>query len=338
MRHPLTIGGAALAVGVLLASSACAQDAGSAGGGGGGEFPTKRTEFVTAGDPGGGLDIFAREIKQALEKSDQLDTQLDITNLGGGGGNAAMAVGRQRKGSGDTLIGNSNRVYLNPLIGTTDLALDQDFVPVAQLMTEYVVLAVRADSPYKSAQDVIDALTKDPRALSLGVGTIPSDDQLHLLRLGEAIGVDSGKLNIVAFSAGGDLMTQLLGGQVDAVSTGLSETLPQVEAGEVRLLAITAPERLDGPAAEVPTWTELGIDLVVDHWRGVFGPADMPAEAVQYWEETFAELVKTDAWADVVERNQWTTLYRDSEEFGAVLEEESGTAKELLGEVGLVKK
>jgi putative tricarboxylic transport membrane protein len=170
------------------------------------------------------------------------------------------------------------------------------------------------------------------------VGTVPSDDQLHLLRLGNEIGIDPADMNVVAFSAGGDLMTQLLGGQVDAVSTGLSEALPQYEAGDVRLLAISAPERVEGPAGEVPTWTEMGIDLVVDHWRGVFGPADMSEAAIAYWEETFAEMVETEAWAEVLEKNQWGALYRDSDEFTEVLEEEASTAEELLTKVGLVEQ
>lgn len=330
-------GAAAVGLAMLMSTVAC-SDQGGGSAEVGEDYPSESMEFVTAGDPGGGLDLFAREIKQALDSEGILDTQMDITNLGGGGGNAAMAIGRQRDGTAETLIGNSNRVYLNPIMGITDLTVGEDFVPISQLMTEYVVLAVREDSPYKTAEDLTQALEQDPSSVSLGVGTVPSDDQLHLLRLGEAIGVEPSKLNIVAFSAGGDLMTQLLGGQVDAVSTGLSEALPQYEAGDVRLLAISAPERVAGPAGEVPTWNEMGIDLVVDHWRGVFGPANMPDEAVKYWEETFAKMVETDAWAEVLEKNQWSALYRDSDEFAQVLEEEATTAEELLRQVGLVQQ
>jgi putative tricarboxylic transport membrane protein len=332
-------GGIAVGAALLAATTACAESGADGGAGATGEdYPSEAIEFVTAGDPGGGLDLFARQIQQTLESADLIDVRMDITNLGGGGGNAAMAIGRQREGTANTLIGNSNRVYLNEIMGTTDLSLGEDFVPISQLMTEYVVLAVRDDSPYQSAQDVVDALKQDPKSISLGVGTVPSDDQLHLLRLGDIIGIDPGAMNVVAFSAGGDLMTQLLGGQVDAVSTGLSEALPQYEAGDVRLLAISAPERVEGAASDVPTWTEMGIDLVVDHWRGVFGPAGMPEEAVSYWEDTFAEMVETEEWAQVLETNQWGALYRDSEEFAQVLEEEAGTAEELLGQVGLVQQ
>jgi putative tricarboxylic transport membrane protein len=339
MRFNRTAAGSiALGAAMLMTASACAESGGSGGAGGGDDYPDEAIEFVTAGDPGGGLDLFARQIKQALETEDLIDVRMNITNLGGGGGNAAMAIGRQRKGTNNTLIGNSNRVYLNPVMGTTDLTLGEDFVAISQLMTEYVVLAVREDSPYKTAEDLTAALQDDPKSVSLGVGTVPSDDQLHLLRLGDEIGIDPGAMNVVAFSAGGDLMTQLLGGQVDAVSTGLSEALPQYESGDVRLLAISAPERVEGPAADVPTWQEMDIDLVVDHWRGVFGPADMSEEAISYWEEVFAEMVETEEWAQILEKNQWGALYRDSDEFTQVLEEEASTAEELLGQVGLIDK
>jgi putative tricarboxylic transport membrane protein len=320
----------------LLSATACSETSGAGGEGAAEDYPSDAIEFVTAGDPGGGLDLFAREIQRSLDDSGQLDTQLNITNLGGGGGNPAMAVGRQRAGEDSTLIGNSNRVYLNPIMGTTDLQVGEDFVPIAQLMTEYVVLAVRADSPYQSATEVLDALAEDPRSLTLGVGTVPSDDQIHILRAAEAGGADPSQLNIVAFSAGGDLMTQLLGGQVDVISTGLSEALPQYEAGDVRILAVSSPERVEG-ASDVPTWTEQGIDLVVEHWRGVFGPADMPKYAVEYWEDSFAEMVESDAWADALERNQWSALYRGSEEFEEVLVQETADAERLLKQVGLVQ-
>ncbi len=254
MRHKRFVPGAAIVA--VLTLSACAEGADSPGGESGEEaaaYPTEAIEFVTAGDPGGGLDLFARQIQQALTEEDLLDVQMDITNLGGGGGNPAMEVGRQRSGTADTLIGNSNRVYLNEILGTTDLAVNEDFVPIAQLMTEYVVLAVREDAPYETGPDVVEALAADPRSVTFGVGTVPSDDQLHLLRLAETQDIDPAALNIVAFSSGGDLMTQLLGGQVDAISTGLSEALPQYEAGDIRILAVTAPERLEGPAADIPT-------------------------------------------------------------------------------------
>ena len=301
-------------------------------------LPPETIEFVTAGGPGGGLDLFARQIQIALSEEGLLETQMDITNLGGGGGNPAMSLGRERAGQDSTLLGNSNRVFLNSLLGTTDLQLGVDFVPIASIISEYVVMAVRTDSPYNTGPEVLAALNKDPRSLTLGVGTVPSNDQIHLLQLAEATGTDASQLNIVAFSAGGDLMTQLLGGFVDVISTGLSEALPQYLAGEIKILGISAEERLTGEASEIPTWREQDIDVVVAHWRGIFGPADMPTEAVAYWEKTLAEMVETDTWAKMLENNKWSSLFRGSQDFAAQLDKDTKTYAALLEKVGLLVK
>lgn len=330
-----------LALGMGLAVAGCGEGAsrsttaseGAAGSG----YPKKPIEFVTAGEPGGGLDIFARAVDEALSKSGIFKGTMTITNLGGGGGNTTMAVGRSRSGSAETLLGNSNRVYLNPLVGTTDLKLGKDFVPIAQLMTEYLALTVRKDSPYQTAKDVAADLKKDPTSVTFGVGTVPSDDQLNVLQAGEAAGVDPAKLKVVAFRSGGDLMTQLLGKRVDAISTGLSEALAQYKNGDVRILAISAEDRQGGASAEIPTWREQGFDIVIEHWRGVFGPAKMPKDAVDYWIDAFSKMTKTSQWKEILKRNEWAPLFRSGDDFAKVLEQEQKTAQRLLASVGLAK-
>lgn len=335
------------ALATVLALAACtgggggpqptgAGPAGTDAAAGGGDYPSQPVEFITAGDAGGGLDLFARSIEETLNGEGLLETSMTITNMGGGGGNPAMAVLQERRDDGHTLVGNSNRVYLNPITGTTDITLGEDFIPIAQLMTEYVVIAVQADSPYQSAEELFEALAADPQSVNFGVGTVPSNDQLNILRAADATGVDPAEVNIVAFASGGDLMTQLLGGQVHAISTTLSEALPQVEAGDVRLLAISSEERVEA-VSDVPTWTEQGIDVVVNHWRGVFGPPEMPDEARQYWIDRFAQMVETETWQEVLERNQWSPIFNAGEDFQAILEEEAETTETLLREVGLVE-
>ncbi|QBS36685.1 tripartite tricarboxylate transporter substrate binding protein [Thermaerobacter sp. FW80] len=297
-------------------------------------YPERPIELVAAGDPGGGLDLLARAIEEALTKEKLLPVTLTIKNMGGGGGNPARAYLYEKRGDGYTLLTESNRIYLNPIIGTTDLDVD-DFTPVARLVTDWVVLAVRADSPYQSVQDVVNTLKANPKAITFGVGTVPSNDQMNILRMAQAAGIDPAQINIVSFRSGGDLMTQLLGGHVAVISTGLSETLPQYQSGQVRILAISSPERVEG--VDAPTWKELGYDIEIAHWRGVFAPPDMPADALAFWNETFAKMVQTPTWKQILERHGWYDAYLDSEAFKQSLQEEAAAAEELLKAVGQVK-
>lgn len=324
------------ALGLLVA---CAENgAANLGDGSGDEdYPPTNIRMVAAGDPGGGLDVLARQIQQTLDETGLAESTINIENIGGGSGNPAMAIAAQQSDAGDVLVINSNRVYLNPITGNSDLTVDEDFSPIAQLMTEYVVLAVRDDSVYESGTEVMEDLQQNPRALTVGVGTVPSNDQLHILQVAEEYDVDTDEVNIAAFSAGGDLMTQLLGGHVDVISTGLSEALPQIESGDVRALAISAPDRVEGPGSDIPTWEEQGVDdLVIEHWRGVFGPPEMSDEARKYWKDTFTQMTESEQWEDVLAQNGWSPSLRTGEEFGEALADEEQRATTLLSEVGLV--
>lgn len=337
---------ALLAAAALFALAACGGG-GQATTGGGSEpgsgatqppsnYPERPVELVAAGSPGGGLDILARSIQEAITKEGLFHGTLTITNNGGGGGNPARAYLYEHRGDGYTLLVESNRVYLNPILGTTELTVD-DFTPVARIMTEYEALAVRTDSPFQTVADLMDQLKGDPKSVSFGVGTIPSDDQMNILLAVQAAGIDPAAVNVVAFSSGGDLMTQLLGGHVDVISTGLSEALEQYKAGKVRILSISSPERLTGDAADLPTWREQGIDVTVLHWRGIFGPPDMPKDALDYWATTLEKMTKTPTWQDILQKNDWADAFLGPEDFKAALHEEAQATKSILEKIGLAK-
>src|SRR5215217_4802984 len=159
---------------------------------------------------------------------------------------------------------DTNRIYLNKLAGT--ISVGQEAVTaIGRVMTEYLVWVVRADSPLRTARDVLDKLKSDPSAVTFGISSIPSNDQINIVAPAIAAGIDPKKLRIAAFSSA--LNPQLLGGHVTALSTPLSEIAPLARSGQVRLLSISSPERLGGEAAQVPTWRSTGIDVAVLHWR-----------------------------------------------------------------------
>jgi len=300
------------------------------------QYPGKSVELIVAGNAGGGLDLVARELEIALRESKLLTEPFVIKNVGGGGGNVAKNQVYQRKGESHVLYLESNRIFVNKLVGTTHLTYT-DFVPVARVMTEYLVWAVRADAPYKTAKDILEKAKADPSSVIFGVGTVPGNDQMNILRAAMAYGIDAKKTRVLAFKSSRDAIVQLLGGNAPVVSSGLSELLEHAKAGQVRLVAISSPTPLAGELANVPTWRSMGIDISILHWRGLFGPPGMPAEAVKHWEQTIAKLMKTAAWKKAQERHYWFDAYADSATFRRDMAEENKQYTQVLTQLGMAK-
>ncbi|MBU2053560.1 MAG: hypothetical protein KJ936_07970 [Proteobacteria bacterium] len=299
-------------------------------------YPTKPVQLIPAGSPGGGLDIHARAIEQALTMEKMLDKPFTVLHKGGGGGNILTSYLVNQKGNGYVIGINSNRVLLNELMGTIEYGF-RDLTPIARLTTEFNCWAVRADSKYKTAADVFEDLKKDPTSVAFGVGTVPSNDQFNILLPSKQKGVDYTKVKIVAFDAGGDAMAKLLGAHVPVLSTGFSEAVNQAEAGKVRILSVSAPSKIDR-VPNVPCWKDLGIDVAIYHWRGIYGPPDMPKEAYDYWNKKFAAMVKTKTWKTSLDKFELFDAFLTGDEFRKELAKDIETYRELLGTMGMLKK
>ncbi len=318
------------AMGLAAALAMAAAPAMAAG------YPERPVEMVVAGGAGGGLDLTGRAMETALREAKLFPQTFAIKNVGGAGGNVARTQVNQKKGDGHVLYVESNRIYVNRIVGTTQLT-HRDVTPVGRLITEYLAWVVRADSPYKTAKDVLDALKKDPQALTFGVGTVPSNDQMNILRPAMAYGIDPKKVKVVSFKAGGDLMIQLLGGHVPVISTGLSEAIEQVKAGKARVIAVSSPNPLPGDLAKVPTWRSLGIDVAILHWRGVFAPPGISKDVIAYWDKALGQMVKSAAWKQQLEKHGWFDAYADSATFSKDLDAEEKIYSTILSDLGMAK-
>jgi len=299
-------------------------------------FPDRNVLMVVAGNPGGGLDLFGRALEQTM-----LDTRLYpagfvLKHMGGAGGNLAKTYVYQRRGDSNTLYIESNRVYVNKLVGTTQLN-HHDLTPIARMITEYLVWVVRADSPYQSAKDILGKLKADPGSVVFGVGTVPSNDQMNILRPALASGIDPKKIKIVTFKSGGDLMIQLLGGHVPVISTGLSEAIEQVKAGRARVVSVSSPQPLEGELARVPTWRSMGINVEILHWRGLFAPPGVPASTVKHWDQTLAKMVRTGSWKKALGKFGWYDAYASSAQFRKDLDRETKVYAEILTQLGMAR-
>lgn len=313
--------------GTLLAAPLAPQAAG---------YPERQIEMVAAGNAGGGLDLTARAMESALREAKLFPQTFVIKNVGGAGGNIARSQVHQKKGDSHMLYVESNRIYVNRIVGTTPLT-HNDVTPIGRLITEYVAWVVRADSPYQSPKDILELLKKNPEAVTFGVGTVPSNDQMNILRPVMASGIDPKKIKVVPFKSGGDLMIQLLGGHIPVISTGLSEAIEQVKAGKARVIAVSAPNPLPGDLAKVPTWRSLGIDVAILHWRGVFAPPGVSKEVVAYWDKALGQMVKSDAWKQQLEKHGWFDAYADSATFKKDLDAEEKVYTEILTDLGMAK-
>jgi len=233
-------------------------------------------------------------------------------------------------------------VYSPPLIiNTINKTFTQDYkqlTPLAKLITDYQIFIVKADSPYKTFKDLMDAIKKNPNAVKFAGGSSPgSMDHLAFCKIAQLAGINPKDLSYVAFSGGGEAITTLLGGNVAFVSTGIGETLAQIQAGTVRALAVSAPKRLGGLLKDVPTVAELGVNTTYEVWRGIFGAPGMSKDAQAWWAKTLKNMVGSKTWKDSLEKLQWVDAYADAEQFTKFLAGEQKSYQDLMVTLGFAK-
>jgi len=298
--------------------------------------PRQAVEYVAPANPGGGWDTLIRTTSRVIQEEKLAPVNFAPINTPGGGGAVAWAQIAAKRGNPHVLFAASPPLILVPLSGTSRFG-HKDFTPIARLITDYSILLVKADSPHKTAKDLFDAIKARPN-LSVGGGSAPgSMDHISIAGAASAAGLPPAGLNYIAFSGGGEAMTNLLGGHVQAVITGAGEAQSQLKGGQVRALAVSGPQRV-ASLPEVPTLKEQGIDFTFDIWRGIMGAPGMPAEAVAYYQDMYARMLKTPAWEKARDQLGWIDAYQSSAEFGAFLEQQHKQFSTVLADLGLARR
>ena len=300
--------------------------------------PTRSIEFVAPANPGGGWDTLVRTASRVIQQESLADENFAAINVPGGGGAVAWAQIARDEGNPHKLFATSPPIILVPLAGASRYD-HTDFTPIARLITDYSIILVPADSEYQTINDLMAALEANPN-LSVGGGSAPgSMDHISVAGLASAAGLDASSVNYIPFSGGGDAMTNLMGGHIEAVVTGAGEAVGQLgEGSQIRALGVSAPERIGGGLSDVPTYQEQDIDYTFDIWRGVMGAPGMPEEAVAYYQDLFAEMLETDAWREASEQLGWINAYQNSEEFGTFLDGQQEQFSDVLSELGLLRQ
>lgn len=319
---------AVLGAGVLAAAAACG--AGSSGGGNG---SSSSIRVMVPNSPGGGYDTTARTAVKVMEDEKVLKSA-QVYNLEGAGGTVGLARIVQSKGDGDELmlmgLGVVGAVFTND----SDATL-ADTTPIARLISEPDFLVVPADSPYKTLDDFVQDWKSDPKNLPVGGGSSPGGpDHLAPHLVAKEVGIEPRDVNYASYDGGGPLLAGLLSGEIKVAAAGVSEYKDQIEAGQLRVLAVTSAERV--PGFDVPTLQEQGIDLEFTNWRGLVAPPGISDEDRQDLVDLVTEMHDTEAWEKAMKANGWTDAFLTGEEFGTFMQDESDRVEEVLGELGLV--
>ncbi|MFS3130833.1 Bug family tripartite tricarboxylate transporter substrate binding protein [Nocardioides sp. Bht2] len=298
--------------------------------------PSKDLTMLIPNSPGGGYDQTGRAAVAVMEAEDITGGTFEVTNIMGAGGSVALTRLMNAEGDENTLM----TVGLGVVGSSYSFALPhrlQDATPLAQLIEDQEGILVPADSPFKTIDDFVEAWKKNPRKIPVGGGSSPGGpDHLFPMQLASTVGVDPRKVLYVPYDGGGPLTSALLGHKISVGFSGLGEFEGQIEAGELRVLAVSGDERMTGFAKEIPTLTESGIDLVFTNWRGVMAP---PGISAKRREELIAYLTKMHAspeWQQALEDNKWIDAFSTGDEFGDFLKEQDARVADTLEELGLL--
>jgi putative tricarboxylic transport membrane protein len=286
--------------------------------------------FIPA-NPGGGWDGLGRAIEHVVRQAGLADT-IQVENVGGAGGTVGLPrfLAQYRNRPEGLMVAGS--VMVGASIANKSPAGVLDVAPVARLTEEVSVFVVPPDSPIKDMQGLLDRLKNNPGAVSVAGGSAGGTEHITLGLILKALGRSAREASYVAYSGGGPAQAAVLGGQVVAAISGISEFGEQIRAGRLRALATTG-ERRAGP--DVPTLKEVGLDVVLPTWRGVFCAPSLSAPQKAALVALMERMHATPEWREILTQRGWDDAWLPGEAFGRFLENEVASTAVVLKEIGL---
>jgi len=281
--------------------------------------------------PGGGWDGFSREAQAAM-RSEGIVNNVQVANVPGAGGTIGLSQLVQMTGRDDILMATGGVMVGAIALGDTAESL-QDVTPIARVADDFAALVVPADSPITSLDEFIEVWQADPEGTSIAGGSLGSIDHLMTGILAGAIGLDPKQANYIAYSGGGEALSAMLSHTTTGGMSGYNEISGQVEAGQLRVLAVSSPERM--PGEDVPTFIELGVDVTMSNWRGFVAPPGLSDAQTAELAAIVDEMQASPAWQEVLKRNNWTDSYLVGADFEEFLLEQQSEIDVIIEELGL---
>jgi tripartite-type tricarboxylate transporter receptor subunit TctC len=302
--------------------------------------PTKTVEFIVPASTGGGADQMARMIQGIVQKHGLMDQSMVVVNKGGGSGGEGFLDLKDSSGNPHKIIITLSSLFTTPLATGIPFSWDQA-TPVAMLALDEFVLWVNADSPYKTAQEYIDAAKAEPgKFVMAGTGS-KQEDQIITVGLEQATGA---KFKYISEKGGGDVAKALVGNHANSTVNNPIEQVSFWRAGQTRALCVFDSDRIkltekvtkDMAWSDIPTCKEAGVNIDYTMLRGIFMPADVPPEAVQFYVDLFKKVRETPEWKDFMAKGAFNTTFMTGDEFKEWLKKAAELHKNLMTKAGFI--
>ncbi|MFT5933475.1 MAG: putative tricarboxylic transport membrane protein [Hydrogenophaga sp.] len=290
-------------------------------------------KMMIPANPGGGWDSTGRALGRALQDAG-VASSVNFENKGGAAGAIGLAqFFNASKGDPNALMVMGAVMLGGIITGKPPVSVTQ-LTPIARLTTEYNVFVLPADSPFKTMNDVVEQLKKDPGSVKWGGGSRGSTEHIAAAQIAQAVGVQPSKINYVPFRGGGEATAAILGGNVTVGGSGYSEFQQYIESGKMRPIAVTSGQRLSG--ISIPTLKEQGIDVEIGNWRGVFGAAGISAAERQALTDRVVKATKSAAWAEALTKNNWTAALLTGQAFDDFVDRDFSALRATMVRAGMV--
>ncbi len=290
-------------------------------------------KMMIPANPGGGWDTTGRALGKALQDG-HLAASVTYENKGGAAGAIGLAqFVNASKGDPNALMVMGAVMLGGIITGKPPVSVTQA-TPVARLTSEFNVFVLPENSPFKTMKDVVEAMKKDPASVKWGGGSRGSTEHIAAAMIAREVGVDPSKINYVPFRGGGEATAAILGGNVSVGGSGYSEFQQYIEAGKMRPIGVTSETRLKGIA--IPTLKEQGIGVVIGNWRGVYAAPGISAEQRKALTDLVVAATKTKAWAEALEKNNWTPALMTGKAFDDFVDNEFASLRATMAKAGMI--
>ncbi len=299
--------------------------------------PEKQVEIIVPTGAGGGNDVVARLTEKMLREQKLVPTPVLVVNKSGGNQALALAYLLQHAGDPHFLLQATTTLFTNQIQGLTQ-ARYVEFPALGLATIDYGAFMVPANSSFKTMKDLTDRLKIDPESVAFSVVARGGTSHAVAAMVAKAVGADPKRLKIVVFKTSAEATTALMGGHIQAAVSSVAGSTPPVVAGQLRMLAIAAPQRKPGAISHVPTLAEQGIDApILANWRVVFGARGITPAQIAFWEDALARAFTGDEWKAWTTKNDVTPPPLRGAELQKYLAGQYSYMSTVLSELGLAK-